>query len=97
MSIYNPPSKTQGVFNPSNYGGLGSGGQITTDFLDANYVSFPVAQGNTTLVGTIILGDITQQGDFSITGDLLVNDINVITEIGTKQDTIEDGDLTIEK
>jgi len=97
MSIYNPPSKTQSVFNPSNYGGLGAGGQITTDYLDANFVAFPVAQGKTTLVGTNILGDVTQQGDFSITGDLLVNDVNVITEIGTKQDEIQDGDLTITK
>ena len=97
MSIYNPPSKTQGVFNPSNFGGLGSGGQITTDYLDANYIQFPVSQGNTTLVGTSVLGDITQQGDFSTTGDLVVNDVNIITAIGTKQDTIEDGDLTIAK
>ena len=54
MSIYNPPSKTQSVFNPSNYETLGSNGQITTDYLDANYISFPVAQGNTTLVGTSV-------------------------------------------
>jgi len=85
MSINNPPSKTQSVFNPSNYGTIGSNGQITTEYLDANYLSFPVAQGNTTLVGTNILGDITQQGDFTTTGDLLVNDVNVITEIGTKK------------
>jgi len=64
MSFYNPPTKTQSVFNTSNYGGLGAGGQITTDYLDANFVAFPVAQGNTTLVGTSVLGDITQQGDF---------------------------------
>ena len=94
MSIYNPPSKTQSVFNPSNFGGLG-GGQITTDYLDANYIQYPVSQGNATLVGTSVLGNITQQGDFYTTGDLLVNDVNIITEIGTKQDTIEDGDLTI--
>ena len=107
MSIYNPPSKTQSVFNPSNYGGLGAGGQITTDYLDANYIAFPVAQGNTTLVGTNILGDITQQGDFSTTGDItgetingnsfLVGTTNLLTEIGTKQDTIQDGNLNIAK
>ena len=61
MSIYNPPSKTQGIFNPSNYGGLGAGGQITIDYLDANYLSFPVAQGNTTLVGASVFGTISQQ------------------------------------
>ena len=107
MSIYNPPSKTQSVFNPSNYGTLGSNGQITTDYLDANYISFPVAQGNTTLVGTNILGDVTQQGDFTSTGDItgetingtsfLVGTTNLLTEIGTKQPTIEDGDWTIAK
>jgi len=106
-SIYNPPSKTQSVFNPSNYGGLGAGGQITTDYLDANYIAFPVAQGNTTLVGTNILGDVTQQGDFTTTGDItgetfhgssfLVGTTNLLSEIGTKQDKIQDGDLTIAK
>ena len=107
MSIYNPPSKKQGIFNPSNYGGLGAGGQITTDYLDANYLQFPVAQGNMTLVGTSILGDVTQQGEFITTEDItgetikatsiLVGTTNVITEIGTKQDSIQDGDLTIAK
>ena len=76
MSINNPPSKTQSVFNPSNFGGLGAGGQITTNYLDANYIQFPVAQGNTTLVGTNVLGNITQQGDFSTTGDISANNIN---------------------
>ena len=85
MSIYHPPSKTQSVFNPSNFGGLGTGGQITTDYLDANYIQYPVSQGNATLVGTSVLGDITQQGDFYTTGDLLVNDVNIITEIDAKQ------------
>jgi len=107
MSIYNPPSKKQGIFNPSNYGGLGAGGQITTDYLDANYLQFPVAQGNMTLVGTSILGDVTQQGEFITTEDItgetiegtsfLVGTTNLLTEIGTKQDTINDGDLTIAK
>ncbi len=95
MSIYNPPSKTQSIFNPSNFGGLGADGQITTDYLDANFVKFPVAQGNTTLVGRNILGDVTQQGDFSITGDLFVNDVNVITEIGTKQDDLTAGTISV--
>jgi len=107
MSIYAPPSNIQSVFNPSNYGGLGVDGQITTDYLDANYVQFPVVQGNMTLVGTSILGDVTQQGDLTTTGDItgetiegtsfLVGTTNLLTEIGTKQDTINDGDLTIAK
>ena len=106
MSIYNPPSKTQGIFNPSNFGGLGSNGEITIDSLKSSFLEFPVAQGNTTLVGASVFGTISQQqGDFTTTGDItgasiegtsfLVGTTNLLTEIGTKQDTIEDGDLTI--
>jgi len=36
-------------------------------------------------------------GDVNITGDLIVGTTNIITEIGTKQDEINDGDLTIAK
>jgi len=108
MSIYNPPSKTQGIFNLSNYGTLGSNGEITKDYLDANYLSFPIAQGNTTLVGTSVFGNISQQqGTFTTTGNItgasiegtsfLVGETNLVTEIGNKQDTIEDGDLAIAK
>ena len=71
MSIYNPPSKTQGIFNPSNYGGLGAGGEITIDYLKSSFLEFPVAQGNTTLVGASVFGTISQQqGDFTTTGDI---------------------------
>jgi len=59
MSIYNPPSKTQGIFNPSTYGGLGAGGEITIDYLKSSFLEFPVAQGNITLVGTSVLGRFT--------------------------------------
>ena len=101
MSIYNPPTKTQTIFNPSNYGGLGSGGEITIDYLKSSFVEFPVAQGNTTLVGTNVLGDITQQGDLSTSGDItgetikgssiLVGTTNLLTEIESKQDELTSG------
>ena len=39
----------------------------------------------------------TINGNVSITGGLLVGTTNIITEIGTKQPTVEDGDLTIAK
>ena len=85
MSIYNPPSKTQGIFNPSNFGGLGSNGEITIDSLKSSFLEFPVAQGNTTLVGASVFGTISQQqGDFTTTGDLIVDNVNVITEDGIR-------------
>ena len=39
----------------------------------------------------------TINGNVDITGDLVVGTTNIITELGTKQATIEDGDLTIAK
>jgi len=39
----------------------------------------------------------TIDGNVDISGDLVIGTTNVITEIGTKQDTINDGDLTIAK
>jgi hypothetical protein len=39
----------------------------------------------------------TIDGDVTITGDLSVGTTNIIDEIGTKQDSIQDGDLTIAK
>ena len=39
----------------------------------------------------------TINGNVNITGDLVVGTTNIITEIGTKQPTINDGDLTIAK
>jgi len=39
----------------------------------------------------------TINGDVDITGGLLVGTTNIITELGNKQPTINDGDLTIAK
>ena len=39
----------------------------------------------------------TINGNVSITGDLVVGTTNIIDEIGTKQDEINDGDLSISK
>jgi len=42
-------------------------------------------------------GNVELGGSLIITGDLVVGDVNIITEINTKQDLILDGDLTIAK
>jgi hypothetical protein len=42
-------------------------------------------------------GNVDLGGNLIITGDLVVGDVNIITEINTKQDFILDGDLTIAK
>lgn len=50
MSVYNPPTDVGSVFNPSNFATDDS--EITVDYLNANYLKFPVAQGFETFVGT---------------------------------------------
>jgi hypothetical protein len=49
MSVYPPPIDQGTIFNPIDYG-LGST-QITIDYLNANYLKFPVAQGYESMVG----------------------------------------------
>jgi trimeric autotransporter adhesin len=93
MSIYNPPTRTQSIYNPNNYGGLGVDGTITTDYLKANFLSFPVAQGTQTLVNVNLLGTITGDGEVNIDGDIAGETItgdaiyvgtqNLLTEILT--------------
>jgi len=50
MSIYNPPTQDQTIFNPTNFG---TTAETTIDeaYLDQNYLSFPVAQGTQTFGG----------------------------------------------
>ena len=48
------------------------------------------------ITGGLKVDTITTTGNVDITGDLLVYDVNVITEIGTKQDEITTStDLTL--
>ena len=49
MSVYPPPIDQGTIFNPIDYG-LGSS-NITIDYLNANYLKFPVAQGFESMVG----------------------------------------------
>ena len=104
MSIYTPPNKQQSIFNPRNFGRLGQGGEINKEYLNANYLAFPVAQGTITLVSTNVLGDINQTGDYITSGDVTADDIsgdaisantiligtqNILTEITTNSGKIK--------
>ena len=76
MSIYTPPNKQQSIFNPRNFGSLSQGGEINREYLNANFLAFPVAQGTITLVSANVLGDINQQGEYITSGDIVVDDIS---------------------
>ena len=49
MSVYPPPTDRGTLFNPVDYGATTTA--ITIDYLNANYLKFPVAQGLETMVG----------------------------------------------
>ena len=111
MSIYTPPNKQQSIFNPRNFGSLGQGGEINKEYLNANFLAFPVAQGTITLVSANVLGDINQQGDYITSGDIVADDIsgdvisgntiligtsNLLTEITTNSGKINTINTSLE-
>ena len=51
MAYYPPPSETGVKFNPADWN-TETGTNITIDYLNANYLKFPIAHGLETFVGT---------------------------------------------
>jgi hypothetical protein len=51
MATYPPPNEFGVVFNPIDWN-TETGANITIDYLNANYLKFPIAQGLETFVGT---------------------------------------------
>lgn len=69
MAIYNPPDYIQNLnlFNPEDFITLKDG--ITPAYLDANYLKFPVAQGNEFLQNATVGGTLTiPNNDISLRG-----------------------------
>jgi hypothetical protein len=59
MSVYNPPNFEEylPVFNPANW--IENTGGMDINYLNANYLKFPIAQGTETLLNTNVNGKIT--------------------------------------
>ena len=79
MSVYNPPTFSEylSVFNPANWGVFG--GEITEEYLEANYAQYPVIQGSNytlknTRVSSITFPDNTVQTTASQVG--MINILN---------------------
>jgi len=88
MSIYPPPNWTETLttFNSSNYGQTVETSSVSTAFLDANYVKFPVAQGEITFTNTSNTGNMTVQGNLltnTITGTTTTSTISLFPSITT--------------
>jgi hypothetical protein len=88
MSIYPPPNWTEELttFNSSNYGQSITTSGVSTAFLDANYVKFPVAQGEVTFTNTSNTGNMTVQGNLltnTITGTTSTSTISLFPSITT--------------
>jgi len=88
MSIYPPPNWVEelSTFNSSNYGQTTTTSATSTAFLDANYVKFPVAQGEVTFTNTSNTGNMTVQGNLltnTITGTTTTSTISLFPSITT--------------
>jgi hypothetical protein len=88
MSIYPLPNWTEELttFNSSNYGQSITTSGVSTAFLDANYVKFPVAQGEVTFTNTSNTGNMTVQGNLltnTITGTTTTSTISLFPSITT--------------
>ena len=66
--------------------------EVVSEFADSANITGGLKVDTITTTGNV---DIS--GNASITGDLVIGTTNIITELGTKQDEINDGDLTIAK
>ena len=71
MATYPPPNYTEPIstFNTSNW--ETSNTALDTNYLNAHYLKYPVAQGLETLQSTIINGDATVSGTGTFNGTLL--------------------------
>ena len=88
MSIYPPPNWVAELttFNSSNYEQSLTTSGVSTAFLDANYVKFPVAQGEVTFTNTSNTGNMTVQGNLltnTITGTTTTSTISLFPSITT--------------
>lgn len=74
MATYPPPTDLTTIFNPREFN-TQTGDVIDVEFLNANYLKFPIAQGFETLVGT------TNQSTTNCFDDVIMN-TNKITGCG---------------
>jgi hypothetical protein len=81
MSAEPPPSGGNAGFNPDDW--TNANDPIDNQFLAANYLQFPLAQGSETLADTIVSGVLTAQ-DTSTFADLATfkNGIDITTTAG---------------
>lgn len=83
MSAEPPPSGGNSGFNPDDW--TNANDPIDNQFLAANYLQFPLAQGTETLANTIVSGELTVQNN-STFADLATfnNGIDITTTAGIK-------------
>jgi hypothetical protein len=81
MSVYPPPTDRGTIFNPIDYGLTTTA--ITIDYLNANYLKFPVAQGLETMVGINNL-------DAIVSDDLITANNGIVSDgLITANDSID--------
>jgi len=83
MSVVPPPYDGSAGFNPDNWAPDAGTGAVDEQYLAANYLQFPIAQGSETF------------GDVTISGTLTANDATFADVVNLNSDTIAAGNFTI--
>jgi hypothetical protein len=77
------------VFNPADFSTASTSSVISTSFIDANYLRYPVAQGPETLLNTIVNGTLGVLSTLSVTGiTTLLNNLGVTGTISATGDVL---------
>jgi hypothetical protein len=95
MSVYPTPTRSQGSIFNADLWIIEETGAITQEYLEANFLEFPVAQGFETLNGINNLGSSTLSGALNVSGLTTLNN-NLVLQPGLPARTITFSDGTIQ-
>lgn len=83
MANYNPPNEDLPIYNPTEFSKLtqelSSGDSVSSTYLKANFLQFPVAQGTEQFSNIVVNGALTLNNNTLVSGDITADTINYTT------------------
>ena len=83
MANYNPPNEDLPIYNPTEFSKLtqeiSSGDSVSSTYLKANFLQFPVAQGTEQFSNIVVNGSLTLNNNTVVSGDITADTINYTT------------------
>jgi len=98
MANYTPPNEDLPIYNPVEFQKLtqeiSSGDSVSSTYLKANFLLFPVAQGTEQFSNIVVNGELTLNNNTVVSGDITADTINYTTLNPAVVGANEDGDNT---